>query len=350
MGGNRPDDGRAGGDPVSRRLRAAVIGLGVGERHADAYRDHPDCELVALCDREAPVLEQVRPRFPGLHFTTEPDDILDDPGIDLVSIASWDDQHARQVVRALVHGKHVLVEKPLCLHREEAIEIRRALALAPGLRLSSNLVLRCVPRFQWLREEIGCGRFGELFYVEGDYQYGRIHKLTDGWRGRLPYYSVLLGGAVHLVDLLLWLTGDRVIEVDAFGNRIATQGTAFRYFDLVAGLLRFASGMVGKVTANMGCVHPHFHGLDLYGTRATFHNGTPHGTLLERHHGVPAPVPVEAAYPGARQSELARDFVSALVQERDPLVTEEEVFAAFSVCLALETAATGGGRVTVDYL
>ena len=54
-----------------------------------------------------------------------------------------------------------------------------------------------------MRELIAAGELGELFHLEGDYDYGRRHKLTDGWRGRIPYYSVVLGGAIHMVDLLL---------------------------------------------------------------------------------------------------------------------------------------------------
>ncbi len=324
-------------------IRAAVIGLGVGARHAEAYAGSPHSRLVAICDQSPRVLREVGEKYPDARRTTRAEDLLDDPGIDLVSVASWDDAHHDQVVRALEQGKHVFVEKPLCQSRAEAEDIRAALARHPGQRLCSNLILRCAPRFRWLREEIAGGTLGQLFAADGEYNYGRLHKLTDGWRGRLPWYSVVLGGAVHLVDLLLWLTGDRVTEVTAFGNRIATRDSAFHYPDYVAALLRFESGMIGKVTANMGCVHPHFHGLTVYGTRATFVNGPAEGTLIERREGQAVGRPVTAAYPGVHKTELARDFVDALHRGTEPPVTETDVFQTLDVCFAIEDSLEQGG-------
>src|SRR5262249_60336434 len=103
----------------------------------------------------------------------------------------------------------------------------------------------------------------------GDYRYGRVHKITEGWRRDVEDYSVLLGGGVHLVDLMLWLTGERPARVTAAGNRIATEGTAFRYLDFAAATYEFRSGLVGRITANFGCVHRHQHVVRLFGTLAT---------------------------------------------------------------------------------
>jgi len=66
---------------------------------------------------------------------------------------------------------------------------------------------------------------GELFYLEGDYNYGRLHKFTTGWRGEIPFYSVTYGGAIHLIDLLIWLSEGKVSEVIATGNKIAGKDT-----------------------------------------------------------------------------------------------------------------------------
>src|SRR5437879_8574199 len=78
------------------------------------------------------------------------------------------------------------------------------------------------------------------------------------------------GGGVHLVDLMLWLTGQRPRSVTAVGNRICTEGTAFHYHDYVSATFTFASGLVGRITANFGCVHRHQHVLRVFGTKGTF--------------------------------------------------------------------------------
>ena len=70
---------------------------------------------------------------------------------------------------------------------------------------------------------------------------------------------MLQGGGVHLVDLMLWLTGQRPAVVAAVGAAVATRGTAYRYNDFVAATYRFESGLIGRITANFGCVHPHQH-------------------------------------------------------------------------------------------
>lgn len=323
-------------------LKVGIIGLGVGERHIAGYRSHPAAEVAVVCDTDPARLAEVVGRHPGLRGTTDPDEVLEDPTLGAVSIASYDDFHHPQIISALSRGKHVFVEKPVCLYEEEAADIRRHLRDRPGLRLSSNLILRLSPRFARLHERIRAGDLGELFYVEGDYVYGRLTKITDGWRAQRPFYSVVLGGAVHMVDLLLWLTGDRVIEVTAYANRIGAAGTAFRYPDLVAALLRFESGLVGKVTANFASVHPHFHKVELYGTRATFVNDLGSARFFDQRDPVREWKPVDDAYPGVDKGDMIFGFVDAITRGGDPLVTEDEVFDTMAVCFAIQRSVETG--------
>jgi predicted dehydrogenase len=324
-------------------LRAAVIGLGVGEQHIAGYDAHPDCEVVAVCDIDSEKLE----RWPDLRRTTDAGELVEDPDIDVVSVASYDDAHFEQVAGALRHGKHVFCEKPLCLYDEEAKEIARLVRERPEQRLSSNLPLRLSPRFVEVRERLRRGDLGEVFHTEGDYDYGRRHKLTDGWRGDIPYYSVVLGGAIHLVDLLMWMTGGRPSEVvSAQGSRIATAGSKFRHFDFVTATLRMDDGSTMKVNANLGCVSPHFHAVRVYGTEGTFVNGLPDGELHLRG----GSERVDAAYPGVAKGDLLHSFLEAVLGHGEAQVTEEDVFATLSVCLAIERVLRDGGAREIDYL
>jgi predicted dehydrogenase len=331
-------------------LRAAVIGLGVGEQHIAGYERVEGCRVMALCDIDPEKRAMAAARYPGTRVVAEARDLLTDPDIDVVSIASYDDAHCEQIVTALKHGKHVFAEKPVCLYEHEARDIRAAMDAHPRLLLSSNLILRCSPRFIELHEWVAAGRLGELFYAEAEYDYGRLEKITQGWRGRLPFYSAVYGGSVHMVDLLLWLTDDRVIEVEAFGNAIASRDSGFGNFDLVAALLRFESGLVAKVTANFGCFRPHFHGLALYGTEATFVNDVPDARLYTSRDPEVAPERVTSAYPGAHKGDLVEGFARAIVTGGVPPVPPDEVFDVMSVCFAVERAAHEGGVVPVAYV
>jgi predicted dehydrogenase len=330
-------------------LRAGIIGLGVGERHIAGYRRHRDCEVVAVADLDPAKQDMARRNYPDLRVHESAEALLDDGDIDVVSIASYDADHATQILRALAAGKHVFVEKPLCQSAGELAEIRATLARHPGLRLSSNLILRRTPRFRTLKARIDDGAFGHLFHLEADYNYGRIHKIVDGWRARQDVYSVMLGGGVHVVDLVTWLAGERVVEVAAFGNRIATSGTGFRFNDMVVAILRFESGLVGKVAANFGCVFPHFHRLLVYGTAASFENGFEHGRIWRSREPDAAPILLDDAYPGSEKGDLIPPFLDTILGRREPEVGESEVFDAMAVCLAIDDAARRGAVVKVAY-
>ncbi len=336
--------------PGAKRLRVAVIGLGVGEAHLAGYRAHPACDVVALCDFSKEKLQEASRTHGDIDCRASADDILDDPDIDVVSIASYDNYHHGQAVRALTNNKHVFIEKPLCLWEEEARHIRAQLTARPHLRLSSNLILRLCPRFMAVRERIRRGEFGELFLVEGDYHYGRLHKITDGWRGLIDYYSVVHGGAIHLVDLLLWMTGDRIVEVSAVGNQVSSRGSRFRFNDTVIATIRFERGMVGKVGVSYGCVRPHYHGLAIYGTKATFVNGHPHGLLYESRDPAQRPTTVTDPYPGVQKGGLIAGFIDSILHDREPVVGIEDTFRTMSVCLAIEQSVARGTPCRVEYL
>ena len=333
-----------------KKLRAGVIGLGVGQKHAESYQQHPNCELAVICDFDAQRLQEVQQHFPDTRVTLKPEDVLTDPHIDIVSIASYDQHHFEQIMLALEHDKHVFVEKPVVLFRDHAAAIRAALRKKPHLQLSSNLIMRCYPRFTALKERIDQGELGQLYHVEADYNYGRLEKITNGWRGQLDFYSVIYGGGVHIIDLLLWLTGDRVIEVAAFGNNLASQGTNFRFNDMVVGILQFESGMTGKISANFGCVFPHFHAVNLYGTRSTFVNAFDYGLLYTSRSRAEAPQKLDAPYPGVDKGELLLQFIDAIIAGNEPPVSIEAVMDTMSVCFCLEMAVQQSCKIKVEYL
>ena len=329
-------------------MKAGVIGLGVGADHAAAYADHPQAELSLLCDLNDARLREVGGKHPGARLTTSADDVLNDPELEIVSVASYDSDHHAQVVGALSAGKHVFVEKPLCQTPNQAREIHELLARRPELVLSSNLLLRASPRFRLLKGWLDQGRFGRVYYLEGDYDYGRLWKITEGWRGQLETYSVTLGGTVHVLDLLLWLTGERAVRVQAAGNQLVTEGTKFRFDDLVVALVELESGAIAKLGANFGCVHPHFHELKVFGTKATFVNGLEEATLWTDPGDGPVAERIDAAYPGVRKGDLIASFIDAAAGGPPPLVTAGEVFHVMATCFAIDSAAAREKPVAVE--
>ncbi len=334
-----------------KKLKAGIIGLGVGEAHIKGYHKHPNCEVVALCDFSPEKSENAKNKYPHLKICSNADEILTDPTIDVVSIASFDNYHHEQIVKAIENNKHIFVEKPLCLFESEAIDIYERLIQKPHLKISSNLILRLTPRFILLKEKIQKQEMGKVYYIEGDYNFGRLQKMTEGWRGKIPFYSAVYGGGIHLIDLMLWLTHDRVKEVSAVGNKICSEGSSFKNNDMVASLLTFESGMIGKMAVNLGCVQPHFHNLNIYGTEATFTNTfQDYGLYYTSRDKEIEPKKVKEAYPGAEKGDLICNFVDSIFADQEPIISKKDIFDILSVCFAIEKAVNTSQSVKVNYI
>ena len=330
-------------------LKVGIIGLGVGEAHIAGYESSPECKVVSLCDIDTAKIRLAKKKYPALNVTKNAKDILRDPQIQVVSIASYDNFHYEQIVEAIKHNKHIFVEKPLCLYEKEARHIRQLLRAKPHLKMSCNYILRKVPRFNALKTMIQKNQLGKLYYAEGDYNYGRLNKITHGWRGKIPFYSVVYGGGVHMIDLVMCLSNDPIVEVTAIGNRLMTQQTRFKYNDCVASSLRFKSVMIGKMTANFGCVFPHFHLLSLYGKKATFINDVQAGRLFTTAEEMSF-TPISEVYPGVKKGDLIYPFVDSIIKGTKAFVGTDDVFKAMSVCFAIEKASATKKTVKVQYI
>jgi predicted dehydrogenase len=324
-----------------------VVGLGVGEQHARAYARLPGCELRAVADRDGDRARALAAEL-GTRAAAGFDELVNDPELDLLSIASYDDDHFEQVVATLEAGKHAFVEKPLCRTLAEARAVKHAW-LGSGARLSSNLVLRAAPLYTWLREEARSGLLGRLYAFDGDYLYGRLHKITDGWRGDLGHYSVTLGGGVHLVDLMVWIAGERPAVVSAVGNRIATEETSFGDDDFVASTFVFPSGLVGRITANFASVHPHQHVVRVFGTEATVLYDDAGPRLYRSRDPEVRPQRLDLDALPASKGELIPAFVEAIFAGEDGGPATQHELDVISACAAADRALAEGGTVDIEY-
>ena len=333
---------------MTKPLRAGVIGLGVGEQHVIGYQAIPGCEVVAVCDTDPVRLAQVADRRNVAGRFEDWRRITEHPDIDVVSICSYDDGHADQAVSAFAHGKHVMVEKPVALHKKDAEQVLRAHADS-GRLLTSNLILRHSPRFRAVHDMVHRGDFGDVFYVEGDYLHQILWKITEGWRGKMAFYCVTYGGGIHLIDLMRWVLGDEVTEVCGMAAKMLTQGSAYRYPDTIANLLRFERGAMAKTVTTFGPPRRQIHTLNVYGTRLAFENGMPdarlfRGDALEDEEAMTVP------YPAIDKFDLLPDFVAAIREGREPNVTARDVFRVMDICFAAWESAESGRTVKVGYL
>ena len=334
--------------PSAQPLKIGVVGLGVGEQHVIGYQAIPGCEVVAVCDIDAEKLAAVADRNDVAERYTDARKVTEHPAIDVVSICSYDDAHAQQVISALRAGKHVMVEKPLTLHRKDAEAILRA-QQDSGRILTSNLILRHSPRFRELRRMIKAGEFGDIFYLEGDYIHQILWKLTEGWRGRMDFYCVTYGGGIHLIDLMRWLLGEEVSEVTGMGTDRLTAGSRYRYPDTIVNLLRFAGGALAKTLTTLGPRRPQIHALSVYGTRATFVNDMPDAKLF-RGDRADDEEAMTVPYPAIEKGDLLPDFIAAVREGREPDVASKDVFRVMDICFAAWESVQAKRTVPVSYM
>lgn len=341
-----------------------MIGLGVGSQHALALLADQRAELVGVCDSNEGLLSATAGRYASAQRFTNSSAMLDSLALDAVVIASHDWDHGEMVLAALDRGLHVFAEKPIAVSRPELEAIANSLRSRPHLRLTTNTLLRRSPRFMWLKDAVVRGEFGGLVHMQGDYLYGRLIKLTRGWRGSRDDYSVTLGGTVHMIDLLLWLAEERPLSVMAIGSRAGIEKSqegsrsSFGGESLRAGLLTFDSGLTAQVSANFASIGPHFHRFDIFGTEATFMNlptaavdgGPPESVgLILRGPDPGTADSIHEAYPAVPKGVLLPEFITAITNGSRSPVSEQEAIDVLSVCLALDESIAEGNRVTIHY-
>jgi predicted dehydrogenase len=239
-------------------------------------------------------------------------------------------------LQAIKYKKHFFIEKPFCLNINELKKICSSLKKNKEIVFSSNLVLRNNPSFIDLKKKIITKVTGDIYYCEGDYNYGRINKILYGWRGQIPFYSVVLGGAIHLIDLIIWLSNKKVRSVIAEGNKISTKNTKFKNYDLVSTLLKFEDGMISKVTSNFASVTPHHHILSVYGTKSAFF----YNNKVIKFYKSRDDLNIKnknSKFSNKQKSEILNSFIDSIYYQKDlKIVHENEIINLMSVCFAIE--------------
>jgi predicted dehydrogenase len=145
--------------------RVAVVGLGYwGPNLVRNLHEISSGEAVAVCDLREDQLETIKRRYPTLRTTTRFSDLLDDPEIDAVAIATPVSTHAKLASAALEAGKHVFVEKPLAASSAEAEDLI-SIANREGLVLMPGHTFLYSPPVNLIRSLIESGELGEIYFI-----------------------------------------------------------------------------------------------------------------------------------------------------------------------------------------
>jgi predicted dehydrogenase len=223
-------------------VRVGLAGLGYwGPNLARNLGAIPGAELAWLCDSDHARLAEISARHPGARTTTDFGDLLANDQVDAVVLATPVVTHAELARRALLAGKHVLVEKPMALVADEAEELV-ALADERDLVLMPGHLLLYHPGVRMLKELVESGQLGDVLYVYGNRQnLGQLRK-DENALGSL---------GSHDLAVILYLLEEEPAECHAHGESFLREGIE----DVVFCFLRFPSGPVAHM--HLSWLDPH---------------------------------------------------------------------------------------------
>ena len=249
-----------------KKVNVGVIGLGHnGNAFCERYMKNEKSRLIAVCDLDNTRLETVMKKYNVKGFSNY--DIFKEPGIDLISIHTPDHLHKEPFIKAIEHGYHVFVEKPMADTEEDLMKMVKAAENNTGKVYAVGHILRFDAYFELVKKWIDLGVLGDIFYVECDYIHDlRYQYFMEEWK--ISKEIPVLGGGCHAIDLLRWFVDD-IMEVSSFSNRTAYP--EMKEDSSMVTMLKFKNGCLGKVTSLYGCrsPRPQAFNLSIYGTKGS---------------------------------------------------------------------------------
>lgn len=233
---------------MSRTIPFAVVGCGhIGKRHAEMIRRNDEAELVALVDIRT-VSELNIEQFEVPLYATVDEMLKKHPEVEVVNIATPNGLHAEQALECLNARKHVVVEKPMALHKSDA-EKMIFKALQVNKHVFAVMQNRYSPPSVWIKELIEEHTLGDIYMVQVNCYWNRDDRYykKGSWHGN----AKLDGGTLftqfsHFIDIMYWLFGD-VEEINSrFADFNHAKSTDFEDSGLVT--FRFVNG-------GMGCIN-----------------------------------------------------------------------------------------------
>lgn len=236
---------------MGERIRTGIIGLGRSgwNIHADALADHAAFEVAAVADPLADRLQEAQERF-GCAVYETPEQLIQDPSLELIVVASPSHLHVPQAKAAMEAGKHVVVEKPMAQTTAE-IDMLIEVAQKTGKVVTCYQPRRLDADFLTIKEWLDSGRLGRIISMRsGIYRYQR----RADWQMLRKYGGGELSNtAVHTLDQLLLFMGPDAKLIYADLRRTVGAGDAEDHVKL---LLKNDDGCVGEIEVSNAVALP----------------------------------------------------------------------------------------------
>jgi predicted dehydrogenase len=242
---------------MSKKIRAAVIGVGIGKYHIEGYQSHPQAEVVAVADLREDAARATAEKYGIPEVFADYRKMLKAVEADCVSVCVPNKYHAPIAIDCLNAGAHVLCEKPLARNAREGQKMVEAAEKA-GRTLMIQFNNRFRPESQLLKQYVDDGVLGNIYFA----RCGWIRRNgIPGWGGWFTQKEIAGGGplidlAVHMLDLTMWLMGNPEPDVvlastySVFGPKMEALGPwgtpdlngKFDVEDMAVAMIKFQNG------------------------------------------------------------------------------------------------------------
>ncbi len=364
---------------MSDPVRVAMIGLGFGAEFIPIYQAHPVAEVAALCRRNEAELAQSADQFGIAKRYTNYDDVLADPDIDFVHINSPISDHAWMSLKALDAGKHVMCTVPMATTVEECRQIVEKVQ-ETGLKYMMAETVVYSREFLFIKELYTKGELGKIQHLAASHPQD-----MDGW----PSYweeMIPMHYATHVVSPCLGLIDGLAEYVSCFGSGAVRDRIAEKSGNRFAVESCHIKVQDSDLTAHVWrCLYDvarqYRESFDVYGTKKSFEwtliENEPHVIhtakkpepeiaekieVTDYAHLLPEPIRkftlpqeihdaehlsfLQGGGHGGSHPHLVNEFISALVEDRDPWpnALTSANWTCVGIC-AHESALKGGETV-----
>lgn len=267
-----------------KRFNAGIIGYGwAASAHIPAINASPLAQVTAVCSsRKLDAAQLSAQHGSPISVYNDLAAMLADPDIHVVSVCGYPGDHAKQAIAAAKAGKHLILEKPLCLSPGELRAMGNAIARA-GVKTCVCFELRFSSQFITTKSVIDAGLLGKIHYGEVDYYHGigpwyaqfrwNVRKDSGG--------SSLLSAGCHALDILLLCMGGEVETVSSYATGSANRDfRKYEYPSTSVTILKFKDGRIGKVASSIDCLQPYYFHTHLLGSEGSLLDNKFHSAKL----------------------------------------------------------------------
>ncbi len=323
-------------------MRFAIVGTGViSAFHIKAFQEIKEIELISICDIVEEKAKKQGEKF-NIPWTTNYDEMLANPDIDVIDIVVPSGLHADLGIKAAQAGKHVIVEKPIDVTLEKADALINACKKA-GVTLGVISQMRFYDSVQKVYEIINSGKLGTIIQGDAYVKWYRSEEYyrSGGWRGtkKLDGGGAFMNQGVHFVDFLLSIMG----PVDSVVAKVKTTARDIEVEDIGMAMLEFHSGAYGVIQASTAMYPGLPARVDIHGTRGTLifegddikfldvEGEEPYSKDESKKDGASNPLDIEIT-PYVREF---RDILAAIQEKREPRVSGPVARKALELILAI---------------